>query len=122
MAVSFTHVVSQQNSPAAQLASDVQLVFTPQVPPPQKPLVHWSFAVHGLPFARLATQLGAAQKSVAMQSASAAQVVLHAVAPHAYGEQAVCVPATQLPLPLHVPALVCDPFEHDGGTHCVPEG
>jgi len=47
------------------------------------------------------------------QSASVAQVVLHALAPHAYGLHGTTGPDWHVPVSSHVPAGVCSPFEHE---------
>jgi hypothetical protein len=63
------------------------------------------------------------QKPVAAaQSLETVHVVLHALAPHAYGAQALTVPGLHVPDPLHVAAVVWLPAEHDAGVQMVPEG
>jgi len=56
-----------------------------------------------------------------MQSLSAAQLVLHAVAPQTYGEHFTVPLLWQVPEPLQVSAFVSTPAEHEDALHCVPE-
>jgi hypothetical protein len=54
-----------------------------------------------------------------LQSASAAQVVLHAVAPQTYAPQDCVVRAGHEPVPAQLAASVSMPLLHDGARHCV---
>jgi hypothetical protein len=56
-----------------------------------------------------------------LQSESAVQVVLHAVAPQAYAPQDCVVTAGHDPVPAQLAATVAIPFVHDGARHCVDE-
>ena len=60
-----------------------------QKPSTQNPLWHWSAALHAELVGDVATQTVPRQKSPATQSPSLAQLVLHAIAPQAYGAQLV---------------------------------
>jgi hypothetical protein len=53
------------------------------------------------------------------QSASAVQLVLHAVAPHAYAPQLEVVGCVHLPAPSQVAEDVAVPFVHEGATHSL---
>ncbi len=55
-----------------------------------------------------------------MQSASPAQLVLHAVAPHTYGAHGTDAPSWHAPEPLHA-AVVAVPFAQ-ADAHAVPAG
>jgi len=55
-----------------------------------------------------------------LQSASLAQVVLHAVAPQAKAPHGVDAAARQVPIPSQVRAAVCVPMLHAAGTQIVP--
>jgi hypothetical protein len=57
----------------------------------------------------------------ALQSASLAHVVLHAVAPQAYAPQELVVRAGHEPSPAQLAATVSTPSEHDGARHCVDD-
>ncbi len=90
-----------------------------QNPSTQKPLVHWSPCEHGPPFACLPTQALPEQTSPAMQSASDAQLVLHAVGPQTYGAHDV-VFRLHPPAPSQAPSAVCDPPVQDDTPHAEP--
>ena len=53
------------------------------------------------------------------QSPSAAQLVLHAVAPHTYGVHWVVAAEGQVPVPLHEPDGVAVPAEQPAARHWV---
>jgi hypothetical protein len=93
-----------------------------QNPSTQLPEVHWLAAVHAVPFAAFAVQVVPEQKSPEMQSVSAAQLVLQAVAPHTSGVQLVVVAAGQLPAPSQLAAAVATPFAQLAARHEVVEG
>jgi hypothetical protein len=90
-------------------------------PSMQKPLVHWFAPVHAWPLALLGTHDVPEQYALEAQSPSVVQVVLQAVAPHAYRPQELVPPATQLPLPSQVEALVCVVPLQLSGAHSVPD-
>src|SRR6185369_17820133 len=75
----------------------------------QKPLAHSRAAAQVVPVVFLATQAVPEQKAPAMQSVSAAQVVLHAVVPQVKGAQLVVTGAGQTPLPLQLAEAVATP-------------
>src|SRR5256885_1466634 len=54
-----------------------------------------------------------------MQSASALQVVLHAVAPQTYWSQAVTTAAGQAPAPVQLAAAVASPAAQVAPRHCA---
>jgi len=83
-------------------------------------LMQLSLAVQLEPADRLGAHTPPLQKSVAMQSASLAQLVLQPPTVQTYGEHDVIVPALQLPRPSQVLALVCVSPLHDGAAHVVP--
>ena len=88
--------------PAAQLEVEQQ------TPSTQLPLVHSLVVEHELPLAFLVTHAPLEHQYEAAQSASPAQAVLQAVAPHTKGLQAT-VGWLQVPTPLHVPTRVSVP-------------
>jgi hypothetical protein len=80
-----------------------------QTPSAQAPVAHWLAAVQAPPLATLGRQAPAWHQSPAAQSASAAQLVLQAVAPQAKGAQAEVAGAGQLPAPSQLAAAVAVP-------------
>jgi hypothetical protein len=92
-----------------------------QKPSTQKPLAHWSFALHvtALPLAPFATQSLPLHQSLGPQSEFEAQVVLHAVAPQANGTHDVVVVASQPPTPLHTWPFSCVAPEQDCPGHSL---
>jgi hypothetical protein len=65
------------------------------------------------------TQAPPSQWWPAAQSASAAQLVLHAAAPHANGPHGTSVSAGQLPLPSHVAGRTAVPAAQDAARHMI---
>jgi hypothetical protein len=90
-----------------------------QKPSAQNPDVHWLAALHEPPFAFLATQAVAEQKSPAMQSVSAAQVILHAGDPHTNGAQLLVAAVGHAPAPLQLAAAVAMPLVQLAVRHDV---
>lgn len=92
--------------PAPALPSAPAPPPAPSLPPSLPPSLATTHAVpaHAYPLA---------------QSASAAQLVLHASVPHAYAPQLACVPVTHAPLPSHVEAVVALPFAQVPEPHVV---
>ena len=93
-----------------------------QNPSTQNPEPHWFVAVQVPPFAFLGVQAPDAQKSPAMQSVSALQVVLQAVAPQVSGAQLVGVGVAQAPAPLQLAAGVAKPLVQLAAAHTVVVG
>jgi hypothetical protein len=80
-------------------------------PSTQSPDVHEFPVAQALPFPIFGTQMLPLHQLPAEQSASAAQVVLHAVAPQTYGAQFFVTAAGQVgPLPVQFCAFVCTPL------------
>jgi hypothetical protein len=90
-----------------------------QTPSTQFPEVHALADEQINPLAIFAVQLPPLQKSPAMQSASLAHVVRHAVVPHANGEQLVVAAAGHEPAPLQPAAAVAVPLEQEALRHDV---
>src|SRR5204862_135997 len=90
-------------------------------PSTQNPDAHWLVPLQLWPPASLGTQAPPEQKSPAMQSASAAHVVLQAVGPHTKGVQLVVCGAGQLPAPLQLAAAVATPAVQLGLRHWTDE-
>jgi hypothetical protein len=82
--------------------------------------VHSATVVQLTPFGFL-PQIVPLQTNPAAQSALDAQLVLHAVAPHTYGLQAVSGPAPHIPVPLHRPPCISAPFAQEVAPHTVPD-
>jgi hypothetical protein len=80
-------------------------------------LVHSRAAAQATPSAFLGTQVVPEQKSPAMQSASTAQVALHAVAPHTSGAQVVVTAVGHAPAPLQLAAAVDMPAAQLAARH-----
>ena len=76
-------------------------------------------ALHVPPCAVFGTQVVPLHHAVETQSPSVAQVALHAVAPHRYGEQFTLVVARQAPAPLQTNALACVEPLHAWGAHSL---
>src|SRR5262245_24203876 len=77
-------------------------------------VLYWSLKLTGGPHTVPVQTFGAAQ------SAATLHVVRQAVGPHAYGGQFVMVPVWQVPVPLHVRAVVATFMLQTGPTHWVP--
>ena len=88
------HVPLPQESGAAHALAQ-------QVPPSQNPLEHSAAAEHAEPLSFLGSQTLALHQALDAQSAPVVQLLLHAVASHAYSPQGV-VSVLQLPSPPHV--------------------
>ena len=93
-----------------------------QKPSAQKPLRHWSVALHAVPWSALARQEPVLQWLLDdAQSVSAPHVVKHAVALAQIKPpgQGCVVPAVQVPVPLHVPSWVRMAPVHVAVPHVV---
>jgi ribonuclease E len=93
-----------------------------QNPSTQAPVAHWLAAVQVPPVAFFGVQVVPEQKSPAMQSVSAPQVVLQAVAPQTSGVQLVVVAAGQLPAPSQLAAATATPLAQLAARHDVVAG
>jgi hypothetical protein len=83
--------------------------------------VHSAAVVHTTPFGFLPQMVPLHTKPVA-QSASVAQLVLHAAVPlHTYGLHAVSGPAAHIPVPLQRPAAISAPLPQLVAPHTVPD-
>jgi hypothetical protein len=78
---------------------------------------------HELPSGCFGThwRVAPSQRLPMLQSASAAQVVLHAVVPQTYAPHDCVVTAGQEPLPAQLAASVSIPLLHEAVRHCVDE-
>jgi len=75
--------------------------------------------VHAAPAVALGTQVVPEQKSPAMQSASTAQTVLHAVVPHVSGAQVVVTAVAHAPVPLQWETGVATPLLQLAAPHAT---
>jgi hypothetical protein len=78
--------------------------------------MHWPPIVQAVPFGLRLQLLGALpwQVSGVMQSLSVVQEVLHAPAPHTYGEQSIPFAGAQVPVPLQFDdGVKVDPLQLD---------
>jgi hypothetical protein len=123
----YTHAPVLLQSVAPHVPPVVQAAVQQRVPVPDgphTPLVHWSVAPQTAPAAPIAKQTPPEQYVVDdWQSPSVVQVPRHAVALAHFTPpvHAVVVPLLHMPLPLHMPAVVSCPLEHEAAPHAVPE-
>jgi hypothetical protein len=96
-----------------------------QKPSTQYVLVHWPFALHGVPFGRVPVHTPPAQNCPAPQSVSCAQPLSQTkpFGSQSFGSQLSCWMAEQEPSPWQLPGSVARPFWHDPVRHeIVPSG
>jgi hypothetical protein len=91
-----------------------------QNPSVQNPLEHWLAAVQTEPVGSGATHLPAMQTLPAVQFAAVVQVVPQAAPAQRYAPQLCVPPATHVPLPLQVEALVSVLPVHDDAVQVRP--